>query len=170
MTECTNVPEGPVMHAAKMAIETGNPKYIQVWIPEESENTLKNLLEKVCCERTLQNDPNNPAAAWYFSTVRRLHAAHYGPQNLDISLKTPEEKRIILIAEKACEGGNFDEITTVVRNASWGEMRQCFHDLMKLRNYDVEDTAAGRAFVWAFAAFVARATGSVQCPDERRRK
>lgn len=157
MTTGTNVPEGPVMRAAKMAIETGNPKHILVWIPEESENTLKNLLEKVCCERTMQNDTNNPATAWYFSTIRRLHATYCGPQNLDVSGKTPEEKQIILIAERACGSGNFDEITTVVQNASWGEMRQCFQDLMKLRKYDVEDTAAGRAYVAAFAAFVARA-------------
>ncbi|HOX35004.1 MAG TPA: DUF6448 family protein [Methanoregulaceae archaeon] len=157
MTEYSNVPEGPVMRAAKMAIETGNPKHILVWIPEESENTLKNLLERVCCERTLQNDAHNPAAAWYYSTIRRLHATRYGPQNLDVSLRTPEEKRIILIAEKACMSGNFDEITTVVQNASWGEMRQCFQELMKLREYDGEDTAAGRAYVSALAAFVAMA-------------
>jgi len=145
------------MRAAKRAIETGNPKYILVWIPEESENTLKNLLEKVCCERTLQNDAHNPATAWYFSAVRRLHAIHFGPQNLDVSLKTPEEKRIILITERACGSGNFDEITTVVPNTSWGEMRLRFQDLMKMRTYDEEDIAAGRAYVSAFAAFIARA-------------
>jgi cell division inhibitor SulA len=36
------------MSAAKRALETGKAHYILIWIPEESENTLKNLLEKVC--------------------------------------------------------------------------------------------------------------------------
>lgn len=145
------------MRAAERALETGNANHILIWIPEESERTLRNLLERACCERRIQKDANNPVIRWYFNTIRHLHAAYCGHQNLDISTKTPEERKIISIAERACESGNFDEITTVVQNASWGEMRQRFQDLMKIRQYDAENIAAGRAYVSAFIAFIVHA-------------
>ncbi len=156
MTSHNSVSNGPVMRAAKKALESGNANHVLIWVPEESENTLKNLLEKACCERNTNTDANSPTIEWYFSTVNRLHAMYCGPYNLDIPAKTPEEKTIIFLAERACRSGNFDEITTAVQYASWEEMRQRFHDLMKKRDYDVDNVAAGRAYVSAFTAFVAQ--------------
>jgi cell division inhibitor SulA len=37
--------QGLVVKAAKMALETGNVNYVLIWLPEESENTIKNLLQ-----------------------------------------------------------------------------------------------------------------------------
>ena len=47
-----NQNDGPLTKAAKAALETGNANHILIWIPEESENTLKNLLERACCARS----------------------------------------------------------------------------------------------------------------------
>jgi hypothetical protein len=43
-----NERNGPVMKATQMALATVNANYVLIWVPEESENTLKNLLEKTC--------------------------------------------------------------------------------------------------------------------------
>jgi len=43
MISRNNLHNGPVMSAAKRALDTGKAHYILIWIPEESENTLKNL-------------------------------------------------------------------------------------------------------------------------------
>jgi hypothetical protein len=155
MKSRNNLHNGPVMSAAKKALETGNAHHILIWIPEESENTLKNLLERACCARTIRKDAHDRTADWYFETVNRLHAACHGPRNLSISTKTPEEKAIILLVEGACESGNFDEITTVIPDTPAGEMRQRFKDLMKKRNYYCkENCAAGRMYVSAFIDFI----------------
>jgi hypothetical protein len=150
-----NLRNGPVMSAAKAALETGNANYILIWIPEESENTLKNLLERACCARITRNDAHDRTADWFFETVNRLHIAYHGPHNLSISTKTPEEKKIILLVDAACESGNFDEINAVIPDTPAGEMRQRFNDMMKKRNYDWEkNCAAGRVYVSAFIDFI----------------
>ncbi len=153
------------MSAAKRALDTGNAQYILIWIPEESENTLKNLLEKVCCEHNIQKDVHDHIVDWYFKTVNRLHSVYCGPRNLNLSTKAPEEKKIIFLVEKACESGNFKEITTVIQDTPDGEMRQRFNDLMKKRNYHVENIASGRLYVSAFTDFIAfvnnRCSGSL---------
>jgi hypothetical protein len=155
MISPNNLHNGPVMSAAKKALETGKAQYILIWIPEESENTLKNLLEKVCCERNTRRDVHDHIVNWYFDTINRLHSVYCGPHNLNISIKTPEEKTTILVVERACESGNFEEITTVIPDTPAGEMRQRFNDVMKKRNYGVENIAAGRVYVSAFTGFIA---------------
>lgn len=146
---------GPMMIAAKRALETGKAHHILIWIPEKSENTLKNLLEKVCCKRRIQADGHDRIVDWYFETISRFHSGYYGPHNLNISTKTPEEKSIIFLVESACESGNFEEITTVIRDTPTGEMRQRFDDVMKKRNYCEENIAAGRVYVSVFTYFIA---------------
>jgi hypothetical protein len=155
MISYNNEQNGPVMSAAKKALETGKAHHILIWIPEASENTLKNLLEKACCERRIQMDGHNHIIDWYFATVRRFHFVCYGPRNLNISIKRPEEKTIISLVEKACESGNFEEIATVIPDTPAGEPRQRFNDVMTKRNYGVENIAAGRVYVSASTDFIA---------------
>jgi hypothetical protein len=143
------------MSAAKRALETGKAHYILIWIPEESENTLKNLLEKVCCERNTRKYALDNIVDWYFETINRLHSVYYGPHNLNISTKAPEEKTIIFLVERACESGNFEQITMVIPDTPTGEMRQRFNDVIKKRNYCEENIAAGRVYVSAFIDFIA---------------
>jgi hypothetical protein len=146
---------GPVMDAAERALETGNAHHILIWIPEEYENTLKNLLERVCCERNANKAGHCLTADWYFRMVSRLHSASRGQENLDISIKTPEEKKIIFLIAGACESGNFEEINAVITDTPTGEMQQRFNDIMLKRAYGVENIAAGRAYVSAFTGFIA---------------
>jgi hypothetical protein len=64
-----NQNDGPVTKAAKESLKTGNANRVLIWIPEESENTLKNLLERACCARSTRQDGYNRTVEWYFETV-----------------------------------------------------------------------------------------------------
>lgn len=155
MISRNNLTNGPVMRAAKMALETGNVDYILIWVPEESANTLKNLLEKTCCERTTRRKARNHSVEWYMQTINRLHSEYFRPHDLNISTKTAEERRTILQVEKACETGNFDEIATVMQVTSDEEIRRRFNEVLDKSDYDVDNIAAGRAYVSAFTDFIA---------------
>jgi len=85
-----DISNNPVIIAAKRALETGEAQHILVWVPEESANTLKNLLERACCERTIRKEEHDRTADWYFETVNRLHSRYYGPENMSICRR--EEK------------------------------------------------------------------------------
>ena len=76
MKSYDTIPNNRVMSAAKRALETGNAHHILVLIPEESANTLKNLLERAWCERTIRKDTHAQTVAWYFETVNRLSSRH----------------------------------------------------------------------------------------------
>lgn len=65
----------PVMHAAMVALNSGNVNDILSWIPEEYENTVKNLFEKTLCEQRTGNDGQGISVNWYLHTVNQLCCA-----------------------------------------------------------------------------------------------
>ena len=68
----------PVMTAAQKSFETGDAVHILAVIPEESKNTVRNLLEKACCHYRIRKDSCDPALVWYFKTVDRICSARAG--------------------------------------------------------------------------------------------
>lgn len=150
----SNSRDGTLMKAAQMALVTGNVNYVLIWVPEESENTLKNLLEKTCCERSARKNMQNCAIDWYFNTVRRFYSANKGalytcpkPGGLDESL-------IAVKVERAIETDNFEEIIGIIPNTHAADVRERFHHVMDKSNYDRNNIAAGRAYVSAFIEFL----------------
>jgi hypothetical protein len=144
----------PAMQSAKMALDTGNANYVLIWVPEESENKVKNLLEKTCCESSTQTNMQNRAIDWYFESVNRLFYANVWTHCYRMKSEGIDVKPIVLVIERAIESGNFDEIGSLIPNTREGDARQRFCDLMSKRNYDVNNIAAGRDYVTSFIDFI----------------
>jgi hypothetical protein len=141
-----------VFKAAKMSLETGNVNYILIWLPEESENTLKNLLEKACCIRSSQMNMQKKAYDWYFETVNRFYWSsrlpdHHTTQSQDFAGK------LVLKIDRAIESGNFEEIRDIIPVNHEADAEERFQHLRKIRNFPVNNIAAGRSYVSAFFDF-----------------
>ena len=143
----------PVEKAAKMALETGNVNYILIWLPEESENTLKNLLEKTRCVRSSRMNMQNQVYDWYFATVNRFFNANRYPDYLTTQFGGLAEKPLVLKVDKAIESGDFEEIRDIIPVTHEADAKQRFQHIMDMRNYPVNNIAAGRAYVSAFFDF-----------------
>ena len=144
----------PDMKAAKMALETGNANYVLIWVPEESENKLKNLLEKTCCERSARKNMQNCAIDWYFDIVSRFYSANKGALYTCLKPGGLDESLIAVKVERAIETGNFEEIIGIIPDAHAADVRERFHHVMDKSNYDRNNIAAGRAYVSAFIDFL----------------
>jgi hypothetical protein len=149
-----DITNGSVMNAAKIALDTGNVNYILIWVPEESENKLKNLFEKTVCERRAGKDVQDTSFDWYFETVNRLHRASEGalytrvnPDGLDESPVVPKVKRAI----ETCEA---EEIIGFIPKTQEHDFRHRFHHLIEKKNYDVNNVAAGREYIAEFIDFI----------------
>ena len=145
--------QGPVLKAAKMALETGNVNYILIWLPEESENTLKNLLEKTCCTRSSRMNVQNQAYDWYFETVNRFYRAGRRLDDLPIQFEGLADKPIFQKVNRAIETKNFEEIRDIIPGTHAADAKQRFQHVMDTRNFPVNDITAGRAYVSAFFDF-----------------
>ena len=143
---------GSVMKAAQTALESGNARHILPWVPEASENTVRNLLEKACCERYSQK---NHAADWYFETVQRLHRSGMRSYYSGCESGTCGEIPIIQMADEAIETGNFEELSNIVPDMHISEARQRFYTIREMRTYPPDTPAAGRKYISAYLDFIA---------------
>jgi hypothetical protein len=142
----------PVFKAAKMSLETGNVNCILIWLPEESENSLKNLLEKTCCIRSSRMSMQKQAYDWYFETVNRFYRSssspdHHMTQSPDLSGK------LVLKIDRAIESGNFEEIQDIIPETHEADAKQRFQHLITMRDFPVNNIVAGRLYVSAFFDF-----------------
>lgn len=142
---------GPMMKAAQMALESGNARHILIWLPEGSENTLRNLLEKACCEQYSQK---RVAADWYFENVQRLHRAGMRSNYSGIEDVIFGEMPVIRKADEAIETGNFEGLSGLVPDMDIPELRQRFDTIRGMRNYPAGNLSAGRTFVSAYLEFM----------------
>jgi hypothetical protein len=169
-----NSENGPVIRAAKMAMETGNASYILIWLPKEAENTLKNLLERTYCENRTRKNTQNHSIDWYFKSVNRLHSRYGWPDYPGMKFKETDEKTIVMMVERAFETGNFEEINTLIPHSHSGDVQERFHNVMINRNYSVDDVVAGRAYVSVYIAFIVYLqslfSGSTGNPDRMPNK
>ena len=142
-----NAGNGLIIKAAQMALVTGNANYILIWVPEESENTLKNLLEKTCCEHSARKNMQNRAIDWYFDTVCLYYSANKGALYTCLKPGGLDESLIAVKVERTIETGNLEEIIGVIPNTHVADVKERFHHVMDKKNYDVNNSAAGRAYV-----------------------
>ncbi len=66
-------------------------------------------------------------------------ARQCGEYPLDLSGKTPEEKKTILLVESAVESGRFEEMGACIPALNHGEVRERFGELLKKKQYRSEE-------------------------------
>jgi hypothetical protein len=114
----------------QIALATGNANFVLMWVPEELENILKNILEKTCCERSIRKNMQNRTIDWYFETVNRLHSANDGALYSCLKHGRRDEIPIVPMMERAIETGNLEKILGFIPNTLLADMRERFHHVM----------------------------------------
>ena len=91
---------------------------------------------------------------WYFKTVNRLHRS--GERVLYTCIKPDDldESQIVPKVERAIEIGDVEEIIRAIPPIREGDLTQRLRNVMDKKNYDVNNVAAGRAYVSAFIDFI----------------
>lgn len=146
--------DGPVVKAARMALEKENVNYLLPWVPKNGESELNKAFEKALKARKLGGDAAEVADLWLFETAVRLHregerAPYTGikPAGLDWGPVVPR-------AEKALESGKPKEVIDFITHTLHEELEARFKKAMSKKKYDVNDVDAAREYVQAELGFV----------------
>jgi hypothetical protein len=146
--------DGPVVKAAKKALETGNLNYILIWIPKESEKELKEIFEKTLRARKSGKDAKDVADDWFFENSIRLHRAGEGAPYTGMKPAGLSEGPVVPRAEKAIETGDPKETIGFIQKTIEDDLHHRFQRAMEKKEYDVNDVAAGREYIEAFIGWV----------------
>jgi hypothetical protein len=146
--------DGPVVTAARKALETGNVKLVLIWVPEEAEGEVKEAFNRVIRARKAGKDAQAVADDWFSETVVRLHRAGEGAPYTGLRPAGLDEGPVVPRAEKAIAKGNSEEVISFILHVVEEDLQQRFRLVMERARYDMNDVAAGRAYIQAYIGFV----------------
>lgn len=146
--------DGPVVKAAKQAIEKRNVNLVLPWIKKESETELEHAFKRTLQMRNLGNDSAEFADHWFYETAVRLHREGEGADYSGLKPAGLDTGPVILLAEKALETGNVRKVTDFLSNLIADEVQKRFDNVISKKNYDINNVDAAREYVQAMLRFL----------------
>jgi uncharacterized protein DUF6448 len=154
--------DGPVVRAARIAIETGDVDQVLPYVPAAGEHEIVEAFELGRAVRPLSAEASTLADKAFFETVVRVHRAGEGAPYTGLKPAGLDVGPVIPVAERAIETGSVDELEKLLCGLLDEELEHRFHDLLELEPGN-GDVAAHREYVeamlglqvWAHSLYLA---------------
>ncbi len=143
---------GPVVQAARKALETGDVRGVLIWVRQQDEDEVKEAFKKTRVVRELSQESGEFTDNYFFETVVRLHRAAEGAPYTGLQPATSVS--LVIVAadetlEKKSAQGLIDEITGLVSSGIGGR----FNNLMQKKKHMEDSVEAGREYVKAYIEY-----------------
>ncbi len=146
--------DGPVVKAARKALEAKNVNYVLPWVPKEAEAELTHAFDIVLHVRALGKEAEDLADYWFFETAVRLHRMGEGaeftglkPAGLDVGPVVPR-------AETALQMGDPKALIEYLKIELEAELLTKFKHAWARQKFDVNDVEKAREYVRAMLDFM----------------
>ena len=154
--------DGPLIKDAKIAISKNNVNYVLNWVQPENETEIKQAFSLAMKVRKLGVDAQNLADKYFFETVVRLHRSGEGVPFTGVKPSgTPIDEKV-MAADKSIEKGDLFPLKNFVSKELLPELQERFNKAMSLKNFDVNNVAAGREYIEAYVQFFKYAEGEAE--------
>lgn len=141
--------DGPVVSAARQALDTGNVNLILAYVPESAAGEVESAFDKVTRARRADTAACEVADLYFFETVVRLHRAGEGAPYTGLKPAGLDVGPVIPAAEKAIELGSPDGLIGLLTDTLRQEVRQRFEHMKQLSARSHDDVARAREYVEA---------------------
>lgn len=145
--------DGPVVAAARIALEKGDVTPVLKWVKKEHETEIKSAFQKTFAVRKQGADARELADRYFFETLVRLHRAGEGAPYTGLKSAGVEEPAVAA-ADAALESGAGEHLARKVAGKVEAGIRTRFARTLKLKQHADESVEAGRAFVEAYVEFI----------------
>ena len=145
---------GPVVTAARKALETGNVNFVLIWVQKKDEPQIKEAFQKTLAVRKLNADAKKLADMYFFETLVRIHRAGEGVAYTGLKPAETQADPGIEAADRALETGSAEELIKYLTVAVNQGVREQFNNARTKKNFNVDDVAAGREYVKAYVEFI----------------
>jgi hypothetical protein len=150
---CDNL-DGPVVSAARKALETGNVKTALAWVQQKDETEVKKSFERTLAVRKLTPEAREFADMYFFETLVRIHRAGEGAPYTGLKPAGQDLGAAIPAADKALATGSIEPLTKLLTESVKDGLQRRFQQAIKAAKYAENDAEAGRRFVRAYVDFI----------------
>jgi len=148
-----DTPEGPVIIAAKLALQKGDVTPVLKWVSKDVENEIREAFAITLKVRSQGEDAKQLADRYFFETLVRLHRAGEGEPFTGIKPSGSADPAF-LAADKALEQNSADGLASGIAKAVQAEIQKRFAKAMELKKHADESVEAGRAYVEAYIKYI----------------
>ncbi len=146
--------DGPVVKAARQALDTGNVNLVLIWVQADSEAEIRKVFAKTLAVRNLNQEVKELADLYFFETLVRLHRAGEGEPYSGLKPAGRDLGPAIPAADKAVDDGSAGALVRMVSQASTVGIQERFQKVLATRDFRKDDVQAGRGHVKAYVEFV----------------
>ena len=145
--------DGPVVLAAKAALEKTDVALVLPFAPKGAEEEIRKAFDRTMAVRSAGKETGDLADLWFFETVVRLHRAGEGAPYTGLKRAGLDWGPVIPKADKAVAKGDPQELVSFMTHAVEHAVRERFEHAMRLRDYRTGDVDAARAYTSAMLRF-----------------
>jgi len=146
--------DGPVISAAKNALDTEDINLVLFWVQKKDEAELKKAFQKTMVVRKLNLEAKELADMYFFETLVRIHRAGEGAPYTGIKPAGRDLGPAVPAADKAIIDGKLEPLYKILIDKLHEGLHEKFKKVMKKKDFKKDDVAAGREFVEAYVPFV----------------
>lgn len=157
--------DGPVVAAARAALDSGDPNPMLIWVQPGDEAEIRAAFARAQTVRKLGPESREMADRYFFETLVRVHRAGEGAPYTGLKPAGRDLGPAIPLADKAVAGGSDRELAEFIARQAADGVHAHFADLQKKRNFRADDLAAGRDYVASYVTFLHYVEGLHQASE-----
>ena len=146
--------DGPVVTAAKKALETGNVNLILIWVQKKDEAEIKKAFQKTLAVRKLNSEAKELADMYFYETLVRIHRTGEGAPYTGLKPAGRDLGPAIPAADKAIIDGKIEPVIKLLTDKMRDGINEYFKHVMAEKNFKKDDVEAGREYVEAYVTFI----------------
>lgn len=146
--------DGPVVTAARKALETGNANLVLIWVQKADEAEIKAAFQKTLAVRKLNPQARDLADMYFFETLVRIHRAGEGAPYTGLKPAGRDLGPAIPAGDKAIATGSTEALLKLLTNKLREQLNTHFQQVLASSKYSKDDVEAGRRYVKAYVEYI----------------
>lgn len=146
--------DGPVVGAARQALDTGDVNRVLIWVKPGDEPVIRDAFGKAREVRTLNASAKEFADHSFFETLVRVHRAGEGEPYTGLKPAGRDLGPALPAGDKAVKTGSVKPVLELLGETVQHGVEQRYKQMMALKNYKPDDVAAGQKYVQAYVGYI----------------
>jgi hypothetical protein len=146
--------DGPVVAAAKRALQSGDPNPVLIWVQPKDEAEVRHAFDEAVAVRKLSPQAREMADRFFFETLVRVHRAGEGAPYTGLKPSGRDLGPAIPLADRAVTSSSERDLAAFAAKEVEQGIQEKFANLQSKRNFRPDDLAAGREYVASYVTFV----------------
>ena len=146
--------DGPVVKAAREALNKNDVNLVLIWVKPDTEAEVKAAFEKSVAAKKKGKEVQELADQYFFETVVRLHRAGEGEAYDGIKPAGTHVCEVIPAADKALDAGSEEALMNMIQEKVKQGVIELYRNVQEKKENSKSSVEAGREYVEAYVTFM----------------